>query len=168
MSNDKKDHKDDESKDEDYEVYPLPSSKKLRERLEESYNVTFDKKDWENRDPDHIIAERLNEIIDAYDLNRTDFCIKVDISESYLSNLIKCRRPVTESIARKICRKTGINYRWFLRGKGPILMNDSFSIVQKLANINAKITQEDARFLEFLFSVPVKDRITFYKFFKGL
>ena len=41
-------------------------------------DILFDDSDWENRDPDRILAQRLKEIIDTYDMNRTQLSLKKD------------------------------------------------------------------------------------------
>ena len=130
-------------------------------------DILFDDSDWENRDPDRILAQRLKEIIDTYDMNRTQLSIKIDISESYLSNLVKGRRPFTESFSRKFCRKTGISYKWFLRGEGPVLAKgEDRPALSRLAMIKADLGEEDYKFLQYLFSKNKAERIIFYSFIK--
>ena len=146
--------------------YSLSSLDKERGSLKESM-FRFDPEDWENRDPDRIIAKRIEHIADNFDMNRSRFADKVDLSESYLSNIMNGRRRPTQTAIKKICRKAGVNYKWILTGKGPALMEAPEDIFELLSK-TVKIELEDEMFLKFFFSMPYRDRLVFYKFIKTM
>lgn len=157
----------DESDEKNLSAIPLFTDRSsLKEILESQYSVIFDEETWETRDPDYIISKRIKDMMDIYDLTQTQLANKLGITASYISSLLNGRKNLTQEFIKSISNKIGVSWRWLLKGVGPIVMNNSFTIVQHLSNINVEIQPEDSQFLTFLFSHSYEVRKIFYSFFK--
>ena len=148
--------------------YPLPTKGNMREQLEQKYNVVFDDKVFDSRDPAEVCVKRLKDVLTIYDLKQVEFARKVGRSTTYISAIMNGRKDLSKDFAIAVCNKIGISWEWLLKGQGDIVKNNSFQIVQHLSNINAKIREEDAQFLQALFSHPFEERKALYKFFKSI
>ena len=78
------------------------------------------------------INERMKQLRAALDMNQTDFGEKIGVAQTYLSQMEKGDRPVTDKIYKIVCLETWngnkINESWFRDGIGEMFIKPKKSI----------------------------------------
>lgn len=68
------------------------------------------------------LCYRIRELRKAVHMNQTDFGSKIDVAQSYLTNIETARRPVTDKIFKLVCLQPWngkfVNEEWLRTGNG--------------------------------------------------
>lgn len=68
------------------------------------------------------LCYRIRELRKAVQMNQTDFGAKIDVAQSYLTNIETAKRPVTDKIFKLVCLQPWngkfVNETWLRTGEG--------------------------------------------------
>lgn len=70
------------------------------------------------------INERIGEVISALGLTKTAFAERLNVSQQYVSKLIRAGNP-SERLLISICREFNVNDRWLRTGEGEMFLQRS-------------------------------------------
>lgn len=79
------------------------------------------------------IKSRIKKIRLTLGLNQTDFGARISVAQTYLSQLEKGDREITEKIFRLICLEFNVNEEWLRNGNGDMFVEDDHGILSQLA-----------------------------------
>lgn len=79
------------------------------------------------------INDRVREVRNALNLTQKEFGQKVTLAQTYLSQIEKGDRDVTEKIQKLICLQFGVNEEWLQTGNGEMFVGDDNALLSQLA-----------------------------------
>lgn len=96
--------------------------------------------------PDENVAQRVLEALKAARVSQAMLARDMDISRSYLNDMVKGRRPVSRQLIDELRTKYGVSVDWVLSGEGrmfvaplvsPLLPTDSTVVAEGAATYRA-------------------------------
>lgn len=82
-------------------------------------------------------SERIIRIIETNEIKQVDFAKKLNVTQAYVSKIIKNGSLPSERVIEDICQKFHVNKRWLETGEGE--MSSPPTKEQEIANIAAKL-----------------------------
>lgn len=93
-------------------------------------------------------SDRVRMIREHLGYTQKEFGSKIDVGQTYLSQIEKGDRPLTEKIIKLICYEFNINYSWLVDGTGNMFKNSNDALIDGLAkkynlrDIEVKLIEE--------------------------
>lgn len=112
-------------------------------------------------------AERVKKIREYLGYTQKEFGKKIDVGQTYLSQIEKGDRPLTEKIIKLICFAFNVNYSWLIDGVGEMFIESNDSLLQSLAR-KYDLSDEEIRLVENFIKMDKKDREMFLKYIKNI
>lgn len=121
--------------------------------------------------------ERVKLIRNKLKLNQTDFGSRIAIAQTYLSQIEKGDRELTEKLSKLICFEFGVNETWLNSGEGEMffepdreeaitiwaakITRDDYDndFVRKFANMLTKLDENDWKTIEKMMILMEQDNI---------
>ena len=90
------------------------------------------------------LCYRIRELRKAIPMNQAEFGKKIEVAQSYLTNIETAKRPVTDKIFKLICLQSWngkfVNEHWLLTGEGDKFKNTLPE--SELANAISKVVED--------------------------
>ena len=102
-------------------------------------------------------SERVKMIREHLGYTQKEFGTKIDVGQTYLSQIEKGDRPLTEKIIKLICFEFNINYSWLVDGVGEMFVKSNDALLEGLAKKH-KLRDVEIRLIENFIKLEEKDR----------
>lgn len=79
--------------------------------------------------------ERLKKIREVLNYTQKDFGKKIDVGQTYLSQIESGDRPLTEKIIKLVCYEFHVSYAWLVNGDGEMFSNNDAALKDKVDRI---------------------------------
>lgn len=103
------------------------------------------------------INNRVRNVRNALDLTQKEFGQKITLAQTYLSQIEKGDRDVTEKIQKLICLQFNVNEEWLRTGKGEMFIEDDNVLISQLAK-QYNLDAFSRRFIETYINLPAAQR----------
>ncbi len=103
------------------------------------------------------INERVREVRSALGLTQKEFGQKITLAQTYLSQIEKGDRDVTEKIRKLLCLQFNVNEEWLLTGNGSMFLEDDNSLLSQLS-IQYNLDEFSRRFIQTFIQLPASHR----------
>lgn len=101
------------------------------------------------------------------DLNQKDFGKRIAVGQGYLSQIEKGDRDVTEKILKLVCSEFKVNETWLRTGKGDMVIETDFAIIEQLAKKHGLDTLDQQILLTYI-ELTESNRSIFKKYLLDL
>ena len=78
-------------------------------------------------------AERVKKVREFLGYTQKEFGKKIDVGQTYLSQIEKGDRPLTEKIIKLICYEFNVSYAWLIDGKGEMFVESNDALLDGLS-----------------------------------
>ena len=112
-------------------------------------------------------SKRVKMIREYLGYTQKEFGTKIDVGQTYLSQIEKGDRPLTEKIIKLICFEFNVNYAWLVDGIGEMFIESNDSLLDGLAKKH-KLRDIDMQFIEAFIKLDETDREALYNFAKSI
>lgn len=93
------------------------------------------------------LGERIGYIIESLGMKKTAFAERLNVSQSFISQLCSGVKQPSERTIMDICREFRVNYLWLTEGKGDMFTSTPESVVDELAE-DFKLDDIDKKIIE--------------------
>lgn len=76
--------------------------------------------------------DRLKLVRETLNYTQTEFGKKIDVGQTYLSQIEKGDRPLTEKIIKLVCYEFHVSYMWLVNGDGEMFTNSDAALKDKI------------------------------------
>lgn len=102
-------------------------------------------------------SDRVKMIREYLGYTQKEFGSKIDVGQTYLSQLEKGDRPLTEKIIKLICFEFNVNYSWLIDGVGDMFENPNDALIDGLAK-KYRLRDIEVKLIEQFIKLDEKDR----------
>lgn len=113
------------------------------------------------------IGDRIASIIDELNLKKVEFARKLNIDQSYVTQLIKGRNNPSDRLVSDICEKFNVNEIWLRSGNSDMFVETDDSVLSALVkqyNLSSKQEKIISNFLK----LSDSDRQAIANYFEGI
>lgn len=107
--------------------------------------------------------DRIKLIREYFKLTQKEFGKKIDVGQTYLSQLEKGDRPLTEKIIKLICFEFHVSYAWLVNGEGEMFSNSDTALKDKVDQIMEGSSELHKKILKSVLELEDEDLIYFEK-----
>ena len=113
------------------------------------------------------INDRVREVRNALNLTQKEFGQKITLAQTYLSQIEKGDRDVTEKIFKIICLQFSVNEEWLRTGTGEMFVEDDNVLLSQLAK-QYNLDDFSRKFIETYINLPEAHRAVIKNFAQAL
>lgn len=103
------------------------------------------------------INDRMKQVRKQLHKTQTEFASELGFGQSGIAEIERSTRNITERHIKAICSIFKVNEDWLRYGKGEMFINDSSTVVEKLAK-ELNMTQREMNVLTIFLKFPPEDR----------
>lgn len=103
------------------------------------------------------INDRIKDVRKQLHKTQTEFARELGFGQSGIAEIERSTRNITDRHIKAICSIFKVNEDWLRYGKGEMFINDSFTVVEKLAK-ELNMTQREMNVLTVFLKFPPEDR----------
>lgn len=106
---------------------------------------------------------RLKKVRETLKLTQKEFGEKIDVGQTYLSQIEKGDRPLTEKIIKLTCYEFHVSYAWLVDGLGEMFSNSDAALKDKVDQIMEGTSDLHKKILKSVLELNDEDLIFFDK-----